>query len=219
MFGGLALIGAYAAWSSASIVWGLVGYAALLTGGVVVGAYLVPAWVAWLRHLLREDAQRIAEIASTTPALLQVRAETELTERRIELVREIADLPAEALTYAIRLIETHGAIIDGAVLKWRLGGAEYPAAWALQWWNAYQMTGDIPRDSEWSPEYAMPREDWRRLASAMAAHLSRYGVAEVVGGPIGPRWHTSASQERRAEALRASGVIMAAGLFAASVDE
>ena len=214
----LALAGAYVALNAHGAAWTVIGLVMLLAGGVVIAAYIVPAWAAWVTHLRRDDAARIAEIMATTPALLQAEAETKLTEARTALVREIADLPQSALDYALRMIETGGALVDGALLKWRLDGTEYPAAWALVWYNAYQTHSTIPRDSEWSPEYPLPREDWRRLASAMARHLVRMGVAEQVPGPVGPRWAKSASPERRADALRQSGVIIAAGLYAASVE-
>ena len=214
----LALVGGYITSSAHSVIWQIVGLVMLAAGGLVIAAYMVPAWAAWVTHLRRDDAARIAEIMATTPALLQAEAETKLTEARTALVREIADLPQSALDYALRMIETGGALVDGALLKWRLDGTEYPAAWALVWYNAYQTHSTIPRDSEWSPEYPLPREDWRRLASAMARHLVRMGVAEQVPGPVGPRWAKSASPERRADALRQSGVIIAAGLYAASVE-
>lgn len=175
-----------------------------LGAAVGVTAYAIVDVAGRASALIDQHDRRAAENKAITPALLAVRTEIELIEQRRLLIDAIARLTDGHLKYAASMTDISSVVLDGdhSRLQLRVNGEEFPLYYAVEWLRAYQVdrqSGDVlPGDGDWNPDRKMPREDWRRFASAVSLALQAAGLVKGASGGFGPRWTTTNPVERNA---------------------
>lgn len=187
------------------------GIALAGTAGVVLLAWVGPAWIFWVRRNYAETlrAENVAMMITERIRLAEVALDRDKERTRaLELLRQ---MDHAQIDYALELLRDDLFAIEGNRVTWFVNGVAIPVTFVLTWWEKYRERqsdnrNELVADSDYAAE--QHRDQCRVWNGAINAALVKLGYVRQAGSQYTARWLYD-DDESRWKALSLIGVHLA----------
>ena len=168
--------------------WGI-----LIAGvaGVVLLAWVAPAWLFWLRRNLAETtkAENTAMVVTERVRLEEIKLDLE--HARAETLDKLRQLDHDQISLALELERGELFDVSGNRVTWTVNGVVMPVTFSLDWMEKWEKrrsanSDQLPAQGDWDAD--SHREQCRQYNAAIIGALVKLGYVQSAGSQYPGRW-------------------------------